>query len=174
MSTTDTRQRPAIRPAIHVLGTPRTRPALTDLGVGLVIALFLVVLAALAGVGVTLVRAQSSDEDVPRYTPASRGTRPAVTRWRPLLEEYPWDVATALRVLSCESDGDPNARNPWSGAAGLMQLYGWEAKARELYGPHASVYDPVVNIGTAYWIWAADGGRFDGTMGWQASAGCWS
>ena len=54
---------------------------------------------------------------VPRYQPSERGTRPAVVQWRPLLEQYDWDVDTALRIVDCESGGDPAAVNRWSGAA---------------------------------------------------------
>lgn len=98
-----------------------------------------------------------------------------VERWRPLVSQYDdWNADLALLVVSCESEGRPGATNPVTGAAGLFQLYGWEWKARELYGPGASVYDPAVNVGTAHWIWKAGGGRFGSRIGWQASQGCWS
>lgn len=98
---------------------------------------------------------------------------PNVERWRWLVEGYEWDADLALAVIDCESDGDPGATNPYSGAAGLFQLYGWGWKARQLFGPMASVYTPWVNAEVAHWIWRADGRRFGGRAGWQASIGCW-
>jgi hypothetical protein len=146
----------------------RTRPAPTRLGY----ALLLVLLVLIGGVGLAVARAD--EEEIPRYEPTSRGTRPAVVQWRPLLEQYDWDVETALRVIDCESGGVPGVWNhQGSGAHGLFQLLGWEWKAYELYGVW-SVADPVVNVGVAYWIWAASGGTFGTSMGWRASVGCWS
>jgi hypothetical protein len=128
--------------------------------------------AVLFGLGV--IRAEDGD-DAPRFAPSSRGTRPAVSRWRPLLEQYPdWDVDTGLRVIDCESGGDPAVWNyQGSGAVGLWQLLGWEWLARRLFGS-ALMTDPWVNTAVAHVIWLESGGRFGTSMGWAASAGCWS
>lgn len=47
-----------------------------------------------------------------------------VERWGPLVASYfrPEDVARALCLMELESAGDPGARNPASGASGLMQV----------------------------------------------------
>ena len=47
-----------------------------------------------------------------------------VERWRPLVERHfaAGDVGTALRIIGCESGGDPDAKNAGSSAAGLFQF----------------------------------------------------
>jgi hypothetical protein len=177
-TTTPPRPRATPRPGVTVFRSPRRHPVPTERAV---CALFLVVLAIIGGVGVSLVRAQTSDEDVPRFVPASRGTRPAVVRWRPLLETYDWDVATALRVIDCESEGRawvPNQQG--SGALGLFQaMPTWRGLAYQLTGS-TDLADPVVNIAVAYYLWADSGGSFgwwgaDGRAHghWGASLRCW-
>jgi soluble lytic murein transglycosylase-like protein len=53
---------------------------------------------------------------------ASTGMGSGVEQWRPLVAVYfPGEVDTALRIMACESGGNPNAYNP-SGASGLMQV----------------------------------------------------
>jgi hypothetical protein len=107
-----------------------------------------------------------------RYSPASRSMRPAVARWRPLVAEYPWDVETALRIISCESEGDPDAVNPWSGAAGLFQaMPEWGRLTWRLFGSR-NLLDPVVNTALAFLLWEDSGGRF--SWHWGASVACWS
>jgi hypothetical protein len=115
--------------------------------------------------------ASAQEAEVPeRDSPSTRSSRPAVARWRPLVAEYPWDVETALRVIACESDGDPEAVNPWSGAAGLFQLYGWRWLAERLFG-RRDVLTPWVNVATAFVLWQDSGGTF--RWHWGASRGCW-
>ncbi len=67
------------------------------------------------------------------------GTR--VERWRSLVSAYfgPY-TNEALRVIACESGGDPNAHNP-SGASGLFQVMPfWQAKfGGSLFDPHNNV-----------------------------------
>jgi hypothetical protein len=121
---------------------------------------------------VTPAPAYTATAEPVRAGPSSRGAD-TVERWRPLVEQYTdWDANLALRVLACESHGEnvPNAQG--SGAAGLFQLLGWEAKAVELYGLGASVWTPSVNVGVAHWIWSAEGG-FGTSVGWRASQSCW-
>lgn len=130
------------------------------------LAVGLMVGGVLFGLGV--VKAQEVDEE--RYTPSARGTRPAVTRWTDLVAAYDWDVPTALRVIDCESSGDPGAINPYSGAAGLFQLYGWSRLARRLFGD-GRVLIPWVNVATAHALWEDSGERFG--FHWYASRGCW-
>lgn len=65
-----------------------------------------------------------------RKTPqrASGGLRQGVEQWRPLVAKHfpPNQVDTALRVMSCESGGNPNAlnNNPRTGdySVGLFQI----------------------------------------------------
>ncbi len=64
-------------------------------------------------------------------------------------------VNWAERVAMCESGDNPNARNSWSGAAGLFQILPstWAGT------PYAaqSEFDPVANAKAAAWIYARRG-----------------
>ena len=103
--------------------------------------------------------------------PPAAAPRP-VEEWRSLVAAYflPGDVDQALRVISCESGGDPNAQNASSGAAGLFQhipAY-WEARAAAAGMSGASIYDPIANVAvSAYLVYT------DGWGHWSASAACW-
>ena len=59
-----------------------------------------------------------------------------------------------LRVMQCESRGNPDAFNASSGASGLMQhlenYWPWRAKMAGFEG--ASPFDPVANIYTSAWL----------------------
>lgn len=81
---------------------------------------------------------------------------PAVERWRPLTSSHfpSGRVDEALAVIECESRGDPNAYNPYSGASGLFQFLPstWATVSpRAGYGG-ASVFEPEANIATAAWL----------------------
>lgn len=110
-------------------------------------------------------------EDGERYVPSARGTRASVVRWREVVSAYDWDVDEALRVISCESAGDADAINPYSGAAGLFQLYRWSWLAQRLFG-ESDVLIPWVNVATAHYLWMDSGGTF--RWHWASSARCWS
>lgn len=81
---------------------------------------------------------------------------PAVERWRPLVGVYfPADrVDEALSVLHCESGGEPNAHNPYSGAGGLFQFLPptWATASSQAGFSGSSVFDAEANIGTAGWL----------------------
>ncbi len=81
---------------------------------------------------------------------------PAVEQWRDLVEQYfPTPrVEEALRIIQCESLGDPNAYNPYSGASGLFQFLPstWATTAPKAGFPDASPFDPVANTATAAWL----------------------
>lgn len=81
---------------------------------------------------------------------------PAVERWRPLVSSYfpAARVDEALTVIRCESYGDPNAYNPYSGASGLFQFLPstWATVSPRAGFGGASVFDPEANIGTAAWL----------------------
>lgn len=91
--------------------------------------------------------------------PPSIGTnpiKPAVERWRGLVSAYfpsAW-VEPALRIIQCESLGDPEAYNPYSGASGLFQFLPgtWAVIASKAGFGGASAFDPEANIGTAAWL----------------------
>lgn len=96
-----------------------------------------------------VVRPESSGSSVNR----SMGSN--VEQWRGLVSAYPWDANTALCLMSYESGGNPNARNPSSGASGLMQvLPSWAPK----FGVSTdALFDPVTNLEISYALYA-DGG----------------
>jgi soluble lytic murein transglycosylase-like protein len=91
--------------------------------------------------------------------PPSIGTnplKPAVERWHPLVSSYfpaAW-VEPALRIVQCESLGDAEAYNPYSGASGLFQFLPgtWAVISPKAGFGGASVFDPEANIGTAAWL----------------------
>lgn len=79
-----------------------------------------------------------------------------VEAWRPLVATYfqAADVDRAMRVLACESGGDPNARNRTSGASGLFQhipRFWAERSTAAGYGGE-SIFDPVANVAVAAWM----------------------
>jgi len=90
-------------------------------------------------------------------------TGPGAEGWRPLVELYfpAHEVDRAIRVMECESKGDPKARNPRSGASGLFQHMPryWPKRAAGAGFPGASVFEPEANIAAAaYLIYDQPGG----------------
>jgi septal ring factor EnvC (AmiA/AmiB activator) len=81
---------------------------------------------------------------------------PAVERWRSLAAAYfPGSrVDEALAIIDCESLGDPDAYNPYSGASGLFQFLPatWASTSPKAGFSGASPFDPEANIGTAAWL----------------------
>ncbi|GIV00823.1 MAG: hypothetical protein KatS3mg014_2438 [Actinomycetota bacterium] len=93
---------------------------------------------------------------------AGGGSRPAVRPspgappcggWEHLVARHPWDVATACRILWCESRGDPAARN--GRHVGLFQIADGPA-------------DPAGNVALAASMWSRRGWQ-----PWAASRRCW-
>ena len=81
---------------------------------------------------------------------------PSVEQWRSLVQQFfPGNrVEEALRIIDCESNGDPDAYNPYSGASGLFQFLPstWASTApRAGYGGH-SVFEPEANLASAAWL----------------------
>jgi Transglycosylase SLT domain len=81
---------------------------------------------------------------------------PQVEQWRSLVQQFfPSNrVDEALTIIDCESNGDPNAVNPYSGASGLFQFLPatWATTAPSAgYGGY-SVFDPEANVGSAAWL----------------------
>ncbi len=106
----------------------------------------------------------------PYATPDEARTRPRATsvdfrqrveRWRPLVELYfhSEDVEWAMRVMRCESRGDPAAANPRSSARGLFQHLErlWPERAVSAGWPGADIFDPEANIAVAAWLLYEDG-----------------
>jgi septal ring factor EnvC (AmiA/AmiB activator) len=85
-----------------------------------------------------------------------RTFRPAVERWRTLVASYfPGGmVDSALAVMDCESRGDPNAYNPYSGASGLFQFLPstWAVVSPRAGFESASPFDPEANTASAWWL----------------------
>jgi peptidoglycan hydrolase CwlO-like protein len=81
---------------------------------------------------------------------------PVVEQWRPLVQQFfPSNrVEEALRIIDCESNGDPDAYNPYSGASGLFQFIPstWASIAPKAgYGGH-SAFEPEANVASAAWL----------------------
>lgn len=82
-------------------------------------------------------------------------------QWQPLVAKYfaPSDVDKALSVIDCESNGDPNAFNPSSGASGLFQhipLYWLERSQAAGFGGW-DIFNPEANVGVAAWLVSTEG-----------------
>lgn len=82
--------------------------------------------------------------------------RPAVEQWRGLVSQYfPANrVDEALQIMQCESLGDPDAYNPYSGASGLYQFLPstWATTAPKAGFAGASPFDPTANVAAAAWL----------------------
>lgn len=81
---------------------------------------------------------------------------PQVEQWRGLVQQFfPSNrVEEALRIIDCESNGDPNAHNPYSGAGGLFQFLPstWETTSPAAGYAGYSVFDPEANVASAAWL----------------------
>ncbi|MEA3501627.1 MAG: transglycosylase SLT domain-containing protein [Actinomycetota bacterium] len=79
-----------------------------------------------------------------------------VEQWRPLVERYfsPERIEEALSIIDCESNGDPDARNPKSSASGLFQFLGrtWTHSSEQAGFQGESPFSPEANIATAAWL----------------------
>lgn len=145
------------RPGLHVLAPRRTRPEPNNLGW----AMLVVILLLLAGVGLATTRAQEVDADE-RFTPASRGNRPAQLERSEVVdlaaEVFGAELAEYVAAISaCESSNRPWARSAgwdrlygWYDHRGLMQIAStiWTPLALELTGSD-DLFDPWVNLVTA-------------------------
>jgi septal ring factor EnvC (AmiA/AmiB activator) len=81
---------------------------------------------------------------------------PQVERWRSLVQQFfpSTRVEEALAIIDCESHGDPDAVNPYSGASGLFQFLPstWATTAPNAGYSGYSVFDPEANIAVAAWL----------------------
>ncbi len=82
--------------------------------------------------------------------------KPTTESWRALVTAYfpAALVEEALVIIQCESNGDPNAVNPYSGAAGLFQFLPgtWAAASVSAGVSSSSVFDGEANIIAAAWL----------------------
>lgn len=64
-------------------------------------------------------------------------------------------VDEALTVIDCESNGDPDAVNPASGASGLFQFIPgtWASASVGAGWDGADVFDPEANVAVAFWLY---------------------
>lgn len=86
----------------------------------------------------------------------SRPLKPSVEQWRSLAASYfsPTLVDQALSIIQCESLGDPNAYNPYSGASGLFQFLPgtWAVTSVKAGFGGESAFDPEANVASAAWL----------------------
>lgn len=92
-------------------------------------------------------QASQIPEPVVQKESAYRGMGSDVEQWRPLVagQFEPEDVDRVLCLMSYESGGNPNSKNPHSTARGLMQVMA------SVWAPHFGIsyddlYDPSVNL----------------------------
>ena len=90
---------------------------------------------------------------------------PAVTRWEQLVADAfnatcaPWVTEDALRIIACESVGDPDAYNGSTGVSGLFQMHPiWHNQLPALGYTGVSPFDPHANAALAAWLWRETGG----------------
>jgi hypothetical protein len=111
--------------------------------------------------------AAAAEARPPAPAPAS------VEGWRSLVAAYfsPDHVNRALRIIACESGGDPNATNTRTGAAGLFQQLPkyWAERAAQAGVAGASIHDPTANTVVSAWLVYAGGGWGH----WSSSRRCW-
>ena len=97
----------------------------------------------------------------------------ALSDWRPLVTQFfePHHVDRALRIIRCESGGNPAAKNPASTASGLFQHLAsmWPERSVAAGWSGSDVFDPVANVAVAAWL-VYD---FGGWAHWYPSANCW-
>jgi soluble lytic murein transglycosylase-like protein len=70
--------------------------------------------------------------------------------------QYPWDVATVIRIMKCESGFTPGAVSPDGANHGLMQVN--NVHLWRVGGDVNALYDPATNIRVAYAIYQDAGG----------------
>lgn len=103
-------------------------------------------------------RPYGSESESGPTTSTYRGMGSDVEQWRALVSVYfePEAVDRALCLMSYESGGNPDAKNPRSSARGLFQILG------SLWAPHFGVspedlYEPELNVRLAAEIFRLQG-----------------
>ena len=85
------------------------------------------------------------------------GWSPGVEQWRPAIAAYDWNVEIMLRIMSCESGGNPNAVSH-TDDHGLLQIH-WPIWGPAFGYTRAQLHDPATNIDVAYRVYKAQGYR---------------
>ncbi len=79
-----------------------------------------------------------------------------VEAWRTLVVAYfpASQVERAMRVMNCESGGNPFAKNRSSSASGLFQHLGkyWATRSAKAGWAGADIFDPTANVAVAAWL----------------------
>jgi len=95
------------------------------------------------------------NREPPPPSPSSFGDN--VDKWRPTVQEFfrAEDVDWAMRIIACESEGNPNAVNPHSGATGLFQHLPeyWDHRAAMAGYGGAHATEPRANIAASAWLY---------------------
>src|SRR5690606_34085044 len=102
----------------------------------------------------TIIQSGSSIQGGTATGTSGRQFSPNVERWRSLVARHfpPNVVDKALRIIQCESEGNPNARNPqvtqYGNAHGLFQQMDrlWPERSAKAGVGGRSFYDPEANI----------------------------
>ncbi len=94
-----------------------------------------------------------------RYQMTHPGGSSNGVRWKPLMRWVGWPeyhLPTLTRIVMRESSGRPNALNPSSGAAGLLQFMPqWY---RGYWGhPPFNPFDPETNLRVGWWLYQRQG-----------------
>ena len=88
-----------------------------------------------------------------------------VERWRGIVAIFfkPSDIDQALRIIQCESQGDPLAKNPNSSATGLWQHLAryWGIRSNLAGIKGADINDPVASTIVAAYL------RYETSPGWH-------
>lgn len=102
--------------------------------------------------------------------PTATGGKPAkrmpesVERWRGLVAKHfpPNAVDDALKVMYCESAGNPQAKNPVSGASGLFQHLPkyWQERSYRAGVGGADIMNPEANVIVAAWLYRTSGNNW--------------
>lgn len=107
-------------------------------------------------VSVTTTTTRAPTTTTTTLAPKPKTVVTGVEQWRPLVAKHflPGNVETALRVMACESGGNPDAMNRSRTAAGLFQhlLKYWEARAEQAGYPGGNIFDPETNIAVSAWL----------------------
>lgn len=104
----------------------------------------------------------TSSGSAPGHSAPAPAAPSSVEGWRSLVAAHfaPGDVDRALRIIWCESRGNPGATNSRSGAAGLFQHLPryWADRSAAAGWGGADVYDPQANVAVAAWLVYRGGG----------------
>ncbi len=97
--------------------------------------------------------------------PVRRVFTGSVEQWRGLVATYfrAGDVDRAMRIMQCESGGDPNVMHDFSNpasASGLFQHLGkyWVVRSAAAGYAGVSIFDPTANVAVAAWLRDQPGG----------------